>query len=146
MNKAKSPDWLATFVENYEGLSTNNLHLIQKIYHQDVIFQDPAHCLIGLDKLEDYFASLYTNLSNCSFSIDKVLLDGEEAAIYWTMDFCHSKLNRGKPVLVEGTSLIKGKEGKVIQHRDYVDLGAMLYEHIPVLGGIVKTVKKRLSK
>ena len=145
MNRVESPEWLTNFVENYEKLSIDNLHLIREIYHQEVTFQDPAHTLVGLDKLEAYFSSLYTNLSECSFVIDKILLQGDEAAIYWSMKFRHPKLSCGNSIAVEGTSLIKGQGQKVIQHRDYVDYGAMLYEHIPALGLVVKFIKKRLS-
>jgi hypothetical protein len=37
------------------------------------------------------------------------------------------------------------KAGKVRYHRDYFDLGAMLYEHLPLLGSLVKTIKRRLG-
>ena len=145
MTKAQSPEWLNNFVDNYEKLSVDNLHLLQKIYHQDIEFQDPAHALAGFDNLQEYFSSLYTNLKECNFVIDKVLLDGDEAAIYWQMQYRHPKLGRGELICVEGSSLIRGQDDKVIQHRDYVDFGAMLYEHIPGLGHAVKFIKKRLS-
>ena len=145
MIKAESPEWLSNFVSNYESLSIDNLHLIRKIYHQQVEFQDPAHTLVGLDNLEAYFESLYTNLSTCTFVINKILQDGDEAAIYWSMSFSHPKLSKGKAILVEGTSLIQGTEDKVIKHRDYVDFGAMLYEHVPVIGHAVRFLKNRLS-
>ena len=34
---------------------------------------------------------------------------------------------------------------KIINHRDYFDVGAMLYRHIPVLGSAVKYIDKRAS-
>jgi len=34
----------------------------------------------------------------------------------------------------------------VIYHRDYFDMGAFVYENIPVLGSVVRYTKKRLSK
>lgn len=145
MNKAQQPKWLQTFVDNYERLAVDNLELIQNIYHPNVEFQDPAHTLVGLAKLEAYFASLYTNLSSCQFVINKVLVDNDEAAVYWQMNFTHPKLSNGNTIVVEGTSLLKGQGDKVIAHRDYVDFGAMLYEHIPLLGSAVRYVKNRLA-
>ncbi len=145
MNKAPQPEWLANFIKNYELLSIDNLELIKKIYHPEVKFQDPAHSLTGLDKLETYFHSLYTNLSSCMFVVDRALVDGDQAAVYWQMNFTHPRLAGGKQISVEGTSLLRGKDCKVIEHRDYVDFGAMLYEHIPVLGTAVRYVKNRLS-
>ena len=146
MTQENKPEWLQNFVRNYEALSVDNLDLIRVIYHREVQFQDPAHQLSGLDTLEQYFTSLYTNLSACTFTIDSTVVEGDKAAIYWTMVFCHPKLNRGRQVTVEGSSLIQGRENKVIYHRDYLDMGGMLYEHIPVLGSLVRLVKKRLSQ
>jgi len=37
-------------------------------------------------------------------------------------------------------SHLKFADGKVISHRDYFDLGEMLYEHIPLLGGVIKSI------
>ncbi|MBM3418431.1 MAG: transcriptional regulator [Bacteroidetes bacterium] len=31
-------------------------------------------------------------------------------------------------------------------HRDYFDLGEMVYEQIPVFGKIIKTMKSRMAK
>lgn len=145
MTAQTNPEWLTSFIDNYQKLSVDNLHLLELIYDESVEFQDPAHQLKGFDNLSHYFAELYTNLSSCTFKITNVLLDGEHAAIYWQMTYTHPKLNKGNEVFVEGHSLIKGRDNKVISHRDYVDFGAMLYEHIPLLGSIVKKVKSRLA-
>ncbi len=34
---------------------------------------------------------------------------------------------------------------KVYRHRDYFDAGAMLYEHLPVLGRVVSWLKRRVG-
>lgn len=140
------PLWLSTFVDNYQKLSTTNLHLLDDIYHVDVVFEDPMHTLKGLSELHHYFQQLYTNLQTCTFVINDVFLQDEQAAIYWRMTFEHPKLNGGQPVVVDGHSHVKGHNDKVIFHRDYVDLGAMLYEHVPLLGRIVKWLKTRAAK
>ena len=45
---------------------------------------------------------------------------------------------------VPGVSLLR-LDKKIIEHHDYYDLGAMVYEHIPLFGGVVKGVKKRIG-
>jgi hypothetical protein len=64
------------------------------------------------------------------------------------MTYAVDKLNGGEPIAIEGNSIIKfgGPEDKVVYHRDYFDVGAMVYEHIPVLGWGVRTVKEKLGK
>lgn len=140
------PQWLESFVEIYQSLSTDNLHLLEQVYHRQVTFVDPMHEIEGFDNLKQYFDALYTNLSSCEFIIEEVIEQPEQAAIYWKMTYCHSKLNKGQPIEVQGHSHIKGQDGKVVFHRDYIDLGAMLYEHLPVIGKLTKWIKKRAGQ
>jgi len=140
-----SPLWLSNFVSTYQLLSTKNLDLLATIYHQNVTFIDPMHQVEGFDELYNYFENLYQNLSTCDFVIDNVINEGDEAAIYWTMTYQHHKLNKGQQVKVCGTSHIKGDQDKVFYHRDYLDLGAMLYEQLPFFGKLIKWLKAKAA-
>lgn len=141
----ESPVWLSNFVNIYQTLATNNLNLLATIYHNDITFIDPIHHVEGFDNLYKYFNSLYQNLTTCEFVINNVILQGDEAAIYWAMTYQHSKFNKGELVTVFGSSFIQGKEDKVIYHRDYLDVGAMLYEQLPLLGRLIKWIKAKAA-
>jgi limonene-1,2-epoxide hydrolase len=140
-----SPLWLNNFVNVYQKLSLSNLDLLAEIYHADVTFIDPIHKVDGLDELFKYFNNLYQNLAYCDFEIDHIIAENDHAAIYWKMTYQHAKLNKGKIVTVYGNSHIKGKNDKVIFHRDYLDLGAMLYEQLPVIGKLTKWIKDKAA-
>ncbi|MDN3651929.1 nuclear transport factor 2 family protein [Thalassotalea ponticola] len=140
------PNWLSNFIQVYESLGVDNLENLNDIYDTDVAFEDPMHKVQGFDNLQHYFDALYTNLSECRFTIDNVIANQDQAALYWHMVYTHPKLNGGKPVSVEGHSHLKAANDKVIYHRDYVDVGAMLYEHIPVVGRMIKAIKKRAGQ
>ena len=142
-NASEHALWLANFINIYQKLATDNLHLLADIYHQDIVFTDPMHQLTGLDNLRHYFDKLYQQLSYCEFKIEQVIAQGDEAAVYWKMSYQHPRLNGGNVVYVQGCSHIKGVDDKVIFHRDYLDLGAMLYEQIPLLGRIISWLKNR---
>lgn len=138
--------WLQNFIAVYSELSTDNLMLLEKIYHPEVEFVDPIHSVHGMAALLDYFSNLYQQLLSCDFVIEHVLEGESEAAIYWTMTFRHKQLNGAAPISVQGHSRIRAQDNKVIYHRDYLDVGAMLYEHIPLLGSIITTIKRRAAK
>lgn len=140
------PQWLANFITIYKSLNTENIHEICKIYHTNIIFEDPLHKVEGLVDLLNYFSNLYQNLSFCEFTINDYFYTDDKAAIYWTMLFKHEKLNGGNDIEVIGHSFLRGHDDKVIYHRDYLDVGAMLYEHIPVLGSAVRFIKNRASQ
>ncbi|WDE08368.1 nuclear transport factor 2 family protein [Thalassomonas viridans] len=140
------PLWLDKFITTYQSLDADNLELLAELYHQDIIFRDPMHTITGIDALSAYFEALYQNIFYCHFRITQVLKNGEQAAVYWQMEYAHKRLNKGRKITVEGHSLLMGKEDKVICHRDYLDLGQMVYEHIPVLGRIILWLKARAGR
>ncbi len=132
--------------EVYQKLNKNNLHLLEQIYHKDVVFEDSAHRLEGWEQLSAYFDSLYTNVIKCDFDIRHHQQVEDSGFLTWTMQLQHPKLNVGEAVKVNGVSHIRFSGDRVIFHRDYFDLGEMLYENIPLLGFVIKNIKQRLGK
>lgn len=141
-----TPDWLCKFKDIYENLSKNNLDSLNNIYHSNIVFEDPLHKVEGLKDFIAYFENLYTHVITCTFEINHTIHTSDEAAIYWEMHYKHPKLNAGKNITVKGHSRLKMVDNKIIYHRDYLDVGAMLYEHIPLVGSIVRFLKHRVSK
>ncbi|NTS76472.1 nuclear transport factor 2 family protein [Catenovulum sp. SM1970] len=140
------PKWLQHFLSTYQALNKDNLARLTDIYHDEIEFEDPLHKVVGLTDLNQYFANLYENVTDIHFDIHHYIAQDNQAAIYWTMVYSHPKLNSGQDIQVEGHSLLTIVGDRVIRHRDYVDMGAMLYEHIPLLGWGVKAIKNRASR
>ena len=137
---------MQTFIDTYTSLNKDNLELLGKIYSNDIVFKDPAHEIHGLVNLKRYFESLYTNCNSVVFSFSHHQLVENDGFIQWEMSFSHPKLRSGKIIAVPGVSRIHfNNHGKVDYHRDFFDLGGMLYEHIPLLGRIISAVKRRLG-
>ncbi len=137
--------WLENFIAVYNKLGNLDLSGLETIYHPQVTFIDPMHRVEGYDELLAYFEKLFDQITSCDFDVYHRIENADEAAIYWNMTLNFKQLKSGQPITVEGHSLLKAKDGKVIFHRDYFDLGALLYEHVPVLGWIVKTVRQRVA-
>ena len=53
----------------------------------------------------------------------------------------HKKIGKNQPIELDGASFIEFHNNKVCYHRDYYDLGALVYEHIPILGSVIKKVR-----
>jgi len=62
------------------------------------------------------------------------------------MSYRHPQLNRGRLISLEGCSLLRwNAEGKVERHRDYFDAGALIYQHVPLLGSAIRWLQRRLA-
>lgn len=131
------------FVEIYQKLDSSNLALLAEIYSDDIEFTDPMHHIKGITALRDYFANLYSNVQQCHFEISDSYTCGNNAFIYWTMHYVHPKLASGNTITVQGHSKLLFSAGKIVTHRDYFDVGELLYKHIPLLGGVVRYINKR---
>jgi hypothetical protein len=138
-------DFLRRFAHDFAALNAANLHTLGDLYSHDVRFSDPLHEIQGLTALQDYFTELYANVSELGFtfhSYDQV----QEGAGYlrWTLHYRHPRLRRGQLIEVVGCSYLRWHE-KVYQHRDYFDAGALLYEHLPLMGTAIGWLKGRLA-
>lgn len=131
-------------IKVYETLNADSLDQLDMLYSQDVYFEDPAHAIQGLCALRAYFKKLITNVDHCQFRFHNTLYDNDRVFLNWTMTLKHPRLRGDEKIFVEGTSLLKVRGGSVYYHRDYFDLGSMLYEHLPVLGYLIKQIKKGL--
>ena len=138
---------METFLKLYKNLNKDNLHLLKDVYREDIEFIDPAHRISGLDQLTAYFSSLYENVESISFSFADPTTQGNCGFVCWEMRFRHPRLAGGNPITVEGATCLQFDEaGMVHYHRDYFDLGTLVYEHVPLLGRFVTMIKKRLGQ
>ena len=114
--------------------------------NDNILFTDPVHTINGLSSLTKYFQGLYSGSTFITFDFKETESSGETAFVRWEMAFSHLRLNHGEKISVPGvTFLVFAKDGKVERHQDYFDLGAMLYEHVPLLGRLISGIKKRLA-
>ncbi|MDX2319841.1 MAG: nuclear transport factor 2 family protein [Moritella sp.] len=139
------PSLLDDFCRIYQSLDKHNLALLKDIYSEDVVFIDAMHQVSGINSLTGYFEHLYENIDYCNFHIHQLIEKEGQACVIWKMDYAHPKLNGGKCISVDGASHLQFSD-KIDKHRDYLDLGQMLYEHLPLLGSVIKTIKKRASQ
>jgi len=127
----------------FNQLNAENLDLAEEIYTQQIHFLDPIHEVHGIDELKKYFAGLYEGVVSCQFDFGKPMIDGNEASLPWVMHMEHGSFRKGETAHVPGISHLRFS-GKIEYHRDYFDVGALIYERVPVLGGVIRKIKARL--
>ena len=119
---------------------------LRKLYESDVVFKDPANYISGIDELISHTLSLYKHVIHCDFEYDKenLITAPGQASISWTMKLTHKKLNRGREFSVRGVSIVRYRE-KIDFQEDFYDLGAAVYEQVPVLGSVVQKLRLRMQ-
>ena len=129
---------LHTFLATYTTLTADNLDSLDAVYSHDVVFIDPAHEFNFLGPTQFHFSHFECAHHQAS--------DGD-AFVQWRMTFSHPGLKSGADIVVDGASYLRfNDENKVFYHRDYFDLGSLVYEHLPLLGKIITSIKGRLGQ
>jgi len=142
-----SADYLAQRVkEAYQALGSENIADVESLYTTDIYFEDPSHAIQGKPSLMRYFSNQFKNLDKCSFKFHSTIANETDIFMTWTMFLNHPKLRGGETIRVEGTSYLRTRHGKIYYHRDYFDMGAMLYEHLPLIGRIIQRIKLSLGQ
>lgn len=135
---------LAQFIVLYLQLDRQQLHRLPEIYAERVVFIDPVCRIEGLAALRRYFSSLYRRLAYRRFELVSQQQQGNEAWLGWIMICAHPWL--AKPVRIEGATRLQFDPwGKVSLQHDYYDLGAMLYEPLPLLGRLIRAIRGKLG-
>lgn len=143
MNPA-NPEPLNRFIEVYGSLTADTVDRLDEVYSEAIEFIDPLHQISGLSDLKQYMKLMYANVSNYSIDIRSSIAEGNEAFLTWEMRFRHPKLRAGAMIEFEGSSHLRFDD-KITFHRDYYDAGQMLYEHIPLIGTVIRSIKKRVQ-
>ncbi|MCQ3829708.1 nuclear transport factor 2 family protein [Microbulbifer elongatus] len=131
----------------YADFLTVDVKSVADLYAESVVFRDPVHEVKGLQAMQAYFAGVCQNLSECRFEFDRVVGAGVWHSLWWVMHYRHPKLQGGKQLHLRGASLIQidARDTQVVFHEDVYDLGAMVYEQVPLLGTVIRHVKGRLG-
>ncbi len=138
-------EFLQRFATAFASLNADNLERLGQLYSDDVHFQDPLHEINGLAAMHAYFKELYANVQELHFQFygfDQ-LYPGA-GYLRWKMTYRHPRLKGGQTIEVDGCSHLLWRD-KVYAHRDYFDAGALLYEHLPLMGRVIHWLKGRLA-
>lgn len=136
----------------FEALTPATLATIGEVYAENAHFKDPFNDVLGIDKIHTIYAHMFDNLTNPRFEIMEVIEDSplrsealsgpRRAFVAWQFKFEW----RGKSFDIPGgTRFAVNEFGLVVDHVDYWDVAAGLYERLPLLGCLLRALRKRMA-
>lgn len=135
---------LQRVVDFWEGMTPASLTGMAAVYTEDIAFRDPFNDVKGHAALTHICADMFNRLDGVKFTILETIEEGDRAFLVW--DF-HFRIKTLKPDLARrihgGTHLQFAPDDRVFQHRDYWDAAGELYEQLPVVGALMRFLKKR---
>ncbi len=133
---------LNKLVNFFENVSLQSVSVIAELYDANAHFKDPFNEVKGQQAIMKIFQHMFKQVGSPRFVISQTIQQDADAFIVWDFEF-HMKGNT-TPQCIHGSSHIRfNSEGKVIYHRDYWDAAEELYEKIPVLGNLMRFLKRQ---
>lgn len=126
----------------YQSLTPASLAVLDEHYAADARFKDPFNEVTGTAAIRHIFAHMFATTDVPRFVVTDCIEQGEQAMLGWEFHFAL----RGRALTVRGVTHLRfDADGRVVLHRDYWDAAEELYEKLPVVGGLMRALKRRLS-
>lgn len=137
---------VARTIDFFERLTPADLARLGEIYAADARFKDPFNEVQGLAAIERVFAHMFRTLDAPRFVIRDAVAEGDTAFLSWDFCFRMRRFDRATEQRVRGaTHLVYASDGRIALHRDYWDAAEELYEKLPVVGALMRWLKRQAS-
>lgn len=123
----------------YQELTPASLGRFPEFYTADAFFKDPFNEVRGVEAIRRIFEHMFEQVEDPHFVVTERLADDNSAMLVWEFRY-------GKGQRIRGVSHLRfADDGRVAWHRDYWDAAEELYEKLPVLGALMRGLRRILS-
>ena len=133
------------FVQKMNAINASTAsNILHQLYHEDVEFIDPVKHIHGRAHLIEYFEEIYKGVKSCHFELQASTMVADKSSLEWQMRLRHKTLAPKRDIILDGISILRYRDNLIHYQRDYYDLGAMVYEQIPILGAIIRRIRGQI--
>lgn len=144
LDRQKLSQPVRRLIDFYEHITPESVADIQKHYADNAFFKDPFNEVEGIAAISGIFSKMFVQVNNPRFVVHTAFESGSEVFLGWHFLFEMQRFKKGQVQVVRGASHVQLNDSGLVQsHRDYWDAAEELYEKIPVLGGLMRWIKKQ---
>lgn len=135
---------LEEYIQFYETMTPRTLSLLDHIAARDVFFKNPFHAVRGINSMRDVLSNLFDQIENPVFKVTDHGWGKDGQTVYLRWSCSYGPVDHRRFIL--GVSdVMFDMEGRVVSHTDYWDAAEQFYEKMPVLGLVLKNIRKKIS-
>ena len=136
---------LRSYADFFETLDRDSLTRLSEVMTEDIRFKDPFNDVTGIEDTAKIFSHMFENLGDPRFSVtDFAIASGDPSRgfLLWQL----TATLRNKPYRISGMSEVRiSADGRISLHIDHWDAAQQFYEHLPLVGGLLRTIRSRLK-
>ncbi|MEP6608031.1 MAG: nuclear transport factor 2 family protein [Burkholderiaceae bacterium] len=130
----------------FETMSPELLQRLDQIYAPDARFKDPFNDVRGINEIRRVFTQISKQVEVPSFGVTHAVCQGDDAFLVWDFGFKMKRWREDEQVIRGASHIQFAADGRVAYHRDYWDAAEELYEKLPVLGVLMRWLKRQAAK
>lgn len=107
-------------------INEGKINLLDSAFSPDIVLHTSPAEIRGIDSAKKYYANYVTGFSNRQFIVKDIFGQGDKLVKYWVFKGTHSGdffgiKATGKTVNVEGVTITRIVNGKIVEERDFFD-------------------------
>jgi len=127
----------------FESLTPEALARLDQYYAPGARFKDPFNEVTGAPAIRAIFDGMYRQVDRPRFVVTRSFGQGDQAFLAWNFVFCFKGDSNREQTIRGATHIQFSADGRVALHRDYWDAAEELYENLPVVGSLMRWLKRR---
>ena len=136
---------VARIVTAFEALTPADVDRLGDHYAADAFFKDPFNEVRGVPAIQRIFAHMYVALDGPRFVVHDVVVQGDQCVLTWDFLFRFRRFSSDLQTVRGASHLKLDANGLILSHRDYWDVAEELYEKLPVVGALMRWLKRRAN-
>ena len=130
----------------FETINPQSVTAVVVYYAANARFKDPFNDVTGVAAIQHIFAHMFEALEQPHFVVTEQVVQGQQCFMTWEFRFGFKNFKKGEPQVILGaTHLVFSESGLVTLHRDYWDAAEELYEKLPLVGGLMRWLKRQAN-
>ena len=130
----------------YESIGPADLRRLDEVYAADAYFRDPFNEVTGFSEIARIFGAMFEHLDDVRFEILEVVADPSGAMLTWNMRYRVRRWRPRETQAIHGATHLRfAPDGRIAYHRDYWDAANELYAKLPMIGPVMRWLRRKLA-
>lgn len=137
---------LGRLVAFFEHLTRADVARIGEFYTEDASFKDPFNEVRGVAHVRRIFLHMFEQVDDPRFAVLAAVQQGPQVFLTWDFRFRMKRFDTRSRQTIRGASHLRfAADGRIAFHRDYWDAAEELYEKLPLLGALMRWLKRQAA-
>lgn len=137
---------LDPLIKFFHELSPQSVARFPDYYSADAFFKDPFNEVHGVVAIQRIFTHMFHQVVDPRFRVSETLATESGAMLVWEFSYRVRRRGKDQAQVVRGVSHLRfDSAGKVCYHRDYWDAAEELYMKLPLIGALMRGLRRALA-